>query len=197
MAHLNTNLNGGSGMKLVPKIFWLSLILAIAMIFLKNTTLILMTEISFEPLSDILSYIFNIATWIQIVSFLIVITYLIWLFIREVLFYITGDPIYLVINRRLDYFLQNVGVYMKYNKDKVMLPGIRRVKDENIKAFEIEIIGDKKEKLLSLNSALNSYFSQKCTEYKIIESYEKEGWVRYILTPDYQADQLEGDSLEL
>ncbi len=197
MAHLKRSLNGGPGLKLVPKIIWISLIIAIAITILKKTTMILINEVSYEPIINLLSYVIQSAFWIQIVSYSLVFIYIFWIYIREIRFYITEDPVYLVINRRLDYFLQNVGIYMKYSKNKVMIPKVRRVKEENIKAFEIEIIGDKKEKMLALNSSLNSYLSQKHAEYKIIESYEKEGWVRYILAPDYLADQLEGDSVGL
>lgn len=197
MAHLNKNLNGRSGLRLIPKYFWISLVTAIVTAFLKVVTVNLNDQTNYEPLSNLLNFIIGVSNWVLIISYSVVIAFTIWIYVREVLFYFTEDPIYLMINRRLDYFLQTVGIYLKYNKDKVLMPKVRRVNDENIKAFEIEIIGDKKEKLLSLNSSLNSYLSQKYAEYKIIESYEKDGWVRYILTPDYLADQLDGDSIEL
>lgn len=197
MAHLNKNLNNGSGLRLIPKYFWISLVIAIVTAFLKIVTFNLNDKTNYEPLSNLLNFVVGVSNWFLIISSSIVIAFAIWIYVREVLFYFTEDPIYLMVNRRLDYFLQTVGIYLKYNKDKVLIPKVRKVNDENIKAFEIEIIGDKKEKLLSLNSSLNSYLSQKYAEYKIIESYEKDGWVRYILAPDYLADQLDGDSIEL
>lgn len=198
MAHLNSKLDSTrSRLTLTQRIVIVSFFIAIVMlIFVKMTTSI-QSAVTNKSVYNLINTIVNLSNTILVVTLLIVSAYSFIVLVREVKFLLSDDPLHFVMYRKLDYFFQNVGIFMKHSKGKVLIPAVRKVKNSNDIAFEIEVIGDKKEKLLSLNDSLNSYLAQKNVEYRIVESYEKEGWIRYILVPNYLADRLEGDSIEL
>lgn len=198
MAHLNNKLDSTrSRLTLMHRVVIVSFSIAISMLIFIKITSSIQSTITNESVYNLISNIVNLSNNILVMTLLIVLTYSFVVIIREVKFLLSDDPLHFVLYRKLDYFFQNVGVFMKHSKNKVLIPAVRKVKNSNDIAFEIEVIGDKKEKLLSLNDSLNSYLAQKNVEYRIVESYEKEGWIRYILAPNYLADRLEGDSIEL
>lgn len=198
MAHLNNKLDSTrSRLNLMHRGVIASFFIAISMLIFIKMTSSIQSTITNESVYNLISNVVNLSNNILLMTLLIVIIFLLVVIVREVKFLLTDDPLHFVLYRKLDYFFQNVGVFMKHSKNKVLIPAVRKVKSSNDIAFEIEVIGDKKEKLLSLNDSLNSYLAQKNVEYRIAESYEKEGWIRYILVPNYLEDRLEGESIEL
>ena len=99
-----------------------------------------------------------------------------------------------------DFWLQTVNLCISLDQETILLPNVRKIKkgtDNNQKAFEIEIIADFKERMLSLNDAINSYLAHHNSEYHVFESYEIEGWIRYILTTNFEKEQLRGEDIEI
>ncbi|MGX7367181.1 hypothetical protein [Enterococcus casseliflavus] len=111
------------------------------------------------------------------------------------------DPYPFVIrNIYFDFWLQTVNLCIPLDQETILLPNVRRIKngtDNTLKAFEIEIIADLKEKMLLLNDAINSYLAHHNSEYHVFESYEINGWIRYVLTTNFEKDQLRGEDIEL
>lgn len=99
-----------------------------------------------------------------------------------------------------DFWLQTVYLCIPLDQETILLPNVRKIKkgnDNNQKAFEIEIIADFKERMLSLNDAINSYLAHHNSVYHVFESYEINGWIRYILTTNFEKEQLRGEDIEL
>lgn len=111
------------------------------------------------------------------------------------------DPYPFVIRSiQFDFWLQTVNLCISLDQETILLPNVRKIKkgaDNNQKAFEIEIIADFKERMLSLNDAINSYLAHHNSEYHVFESYEIKGWIRYILTTNFEKEQLRGEDIEI
>ncbi|ELB17605.1 TPA: hypothetical protein J0V08_000256 [Enterococcus faecium] len=111
------------------------------------------------------------------------------------------DPFPFVIRSiYFDFWLQTVNLCIPLDQETILLPNVRKIKkgnDNNQKAFEIEILADFKERMLSLNDAINSYLAHHNSEYHVFESYEINGWIRYILTTNFEKEQLRGEDIEL
>lgn len=78
-----------------------------------------------------------------------------------------------------DFWLQTVNLCIPLDQEIILFPNVRKIKkgnDNNQKAFKIEIIADFKERMLSLNDAINIYLAHHNSKYHVFESYEINGW---------------------
>ena len=78
-----------------------------------------------------------------------------------------------------DFWLQTVNLCIPLDQEIILFPNVRKIKkgnDSNQKAFKIEIIADFKERMLSLNDAINIYLAHYNSKYHVFESYEINGW---------------------
>lgn len=141
-------------------------------------------------LENWISILFNLS---MTLSGVVLITWL----INKLLIKENDNPFKIVCNGKLDYWFQTVGVFVNFDNDHVLVPNVRKIKVDGIWGFEIEILGDHKKKMIELNESLNVFLAQKGSTFRIIESYELNGWIRYILSTDISKDQIGGDELGL